>query len=78
MPILFADDTNLFINCDNLLQMVQIFIAELDDISNWLKINKLSLNVKKKYYMILTSKRNPRLKVTNLMKRTTQNFYEFT
>ena len=48
MPILFADDTNLFINGDNLLQMVQTLNAELDNISNWLKANKLSLNVKKK------------------------------
>ena len=47
MPILFADDTNLFINGDNLLQMVQTLNAELDNISNWLKANKLSLNVKK-------------------------------
>ena len=46
MPILFADDTNLFINGDNLSQMVQTLNAELDDISNWLKANKLSLNVK--------------------------------
>ena len=45
MPILFADDINLFINGDNLLQMVQTLNAELDNISNWLKVNELSLNV---------------------------------
>ena len=48
MPILFADDTNLFINGDDLSQMAQTLNAELDNISNWLKGNKLSLNVKKK------------------------------
>ena len=42
MPILFADDTNLFINGDNLSQMVQTLNAELDNISDWLKANKLS------------------------------------
>ena len=47
MPILFADDTNLFINGDDSLQMVHMLNAELDNISNWLKANKLSLNVKK-------------------------------
>ena len=52
MPILFADDTNLFINGDNLLQMVQTLNAELDNISNWLKANKLSLNVKKNHLII--------------------------
>ena len=50
MPILFADDTNLFINGGNLLQMVQTLNAELDDISNWLEANKLSLNVKNSLY----------------------------
>ena len=60
MPILFADDANLFLNGDNLLQMVQILIAKLDDIFNLLKVNRLSLNVKKKHYMILTSKRTPK------------------
>ena len=60
MPILFADDTNLFINGDNLLQMVQTLNAELDNISNWLKANKLSLNVKNPHYMILTSNRTPK------------------
>ena len=62
MPILFADDTNLFINGDDLSQMAQTLNAELDNISNWLKGNKLSLNVKKNHYtcMILTSKRTPK------------------
>ena len=57
MPILFADDTNLFINGDDLLGIAQVFNTELENIFNWLKVNKLSLNVKKTHYMILTSKR---------------------
>ena len=59
MAILFADN-NLLINGDNLLQMVQTLNAELPNISNWLKVNKISLNVKKTHYMILTSKRTPK------------------
>ena len=57
MPILFADDTNLFINGDDLLGIAHVLNSELENISDWLKINKLSLNVKKTHYMILTSKR---------------------
>ena len=45
MPILFADDTNLFINGDNLLGIAQVLNTELENISLWLKVNKLSLNV---------------------------------
>ena len=60
MPILFAEDTNLFINGDNLLQMVHTLNAELDNISNLLKANKWSLNVTNLHNMILTSKRTPK------------------
>ena len=59
MPIVFADDTNLFINGDNLHDIVITLNGELENISVWLKVNKLSLNVKKTHYMILTSKRSP-------------------
>ena len=45
MTILFADDTNLFINGDNLLQMLQTLNGELYNISNWLIANKLVGNI---------------------------------
>ena len=54
MPILFTDDTNLFINGDELLGIAQVLNTELENISHWLKVNKLSLNVKKTHCMILT------------------------
>ena len=47
LPFLFADDTNLFICGDNPDEMVSDLNSELEDISSWLKTNKLSLNVKK-------------------------------
>ena len=50
MAIPFADTTSSFINGDNLLQMVQILNAELDDIWNWPKVNKLSLNKNNSLY----------------------------
>ena len=54
MPILFADDTNLFINSGDLLGIAHVLNTELENVSHWLK---LSLNAKKTHYMILTSKR---------------------
>ena len=46
-PILFADNTNTFLNGGDLKQMETAINEELLNISKWLKANKLSLNVKK-------------------------------
>ena len=43
--ILFADDTNLFASHENLDSLITIVNNELSEISNWLKIKKLSLNI---------------------------------
>ena len=56
-PILFADDTNLFMNGSNLIDLQTEINSELLEISTWLKINKLSLNVSKTHHMIFTTKR---------------------
>ena len=56
-PYLFADDTNLFTKGCNLQDIALIINKELKDISLWLKVNKLSLNIKKTHYMIVTSKK---------------------
>ena len=80
MSILFADDTNLIINGDDLLQMVQTLNAELNNVSNWLRVNKLSLNAKKSLYVILTSKHTLKpdyvIKIEGhtIMKGNVQNF----
>ena len=56
-PILFADDTNLFC-CGNYLGVMEKKVnSELTQISTWLKVNKLSLNVKKTHYMVFTRKK---------------------
>ena len=54
--ILFADDTNLFKSGTDINAMERD-INELRNISVWLKVNKLSLNVDKTYYMILARKK---------------------
>ena len=50
--ILFADDTNLFASHNNLGELIKIVNNELEKVSNWLKINKLSLNIKKTHFVI--------------------------
>ena len=47
MPFLFADDTHLFTSGDDLDHMYDTANHELNNIAEWLKVNKLSLNVKK-------------------------------
>jgi hypothetical protein len=55
--ILFADDTNLFISGENLIETVTTLNCELCKLSNWFKVNKLSLNIKKTNYMIFHNRR---------------------
>ena len=63
MPILFADDSNIFASSDD-IQLLQSQINEdLNNIAIWLKVNKLSLNIKKTHFMIFTKRKN---KVTDV------------
>ena len=54
--ILFAEDTNVFYTGNNLKNVIEVLNDELKDMSIWIKINKLSLNVEKTNYMIFKSK----------------------
>ena len=58
MPFLFADDTNLLHhNKDpNILQ--HEINQDLIKISEWLKINRLSLNIKKTHFMVFSNKKS--------------------
>ena len=56
-PILFADDSNMFLsgrNCDDLINVMN---EEMVKIVDWLNANKLSLNLKKTHFMIFRRKR---------------------
>ena len=54
--ILFADDTNIFFSDKCLNTLESRVNTEIQKISRWLKINKLSLNIKKRNYIIFKSK----------------------
>jgi hypothetical protein len=57
MPILFADDTSIFLTGKSIANMINAMNNELKKIVDWLNANKLSLNVKKTHYMIFRSRR---------------------
>ena len=54
--ILFADDTNLFLQHNNIEQLVQTATQELSKVSQWLNSNKLTLNVDKTSFMIFKTR----------------------
>ena len=49
---LFADDTNIFFEADNLETLEKIVNKELKWLSHWLNINRLSLNLSKTNFVI--------------------------
>ena len=61
LPVLFADDTNIFITGKNSKEMCDKINEDLENIREWLCCNKLSLNILKTHYMVFT----PRNKIVN-------------
>ena len=55
-PVLFADDSNLFISDKNPNHVQQMINDELKDMVIWLRANKLSLNINKTHYMLFSNK----------------------
>ena len=55
-PFLFADDTNLFKSGSNVNEIKCEIESELANISEWLKVNKLSLNIQKTKFMIFANR----------------------
>ena len=56
--IMFADDTNLFISGKDIDVVVEIMNQELHKVSQWMIANKLTLNVTKTQYMVISTRRN--------------------
>ena len=55
--LLFADDTNLFLEGTDVKLMQQTMNQELEKISIWLKVNKLSLNISKTHFIFFKGKK---------------------
>ena len=56
MPILFADDTNLFCTGTELKGMIRQVNEEMAKIYAWVNANRLSLNIDKTNFMLFTPK----------------------
>ena len=56
LPILFADDTNIFLSGNSVNTLVNTMNTELQKLVEWVRVNKLSLNIAKTHYMIFTTK----------------------
>ena len=52
---MFADDTTIFLEDNNIVRLQENVNNELVKINNWLISNRLSINLKKTYYMIFNS-----------------------
>lgn len=63
---LFADDTNCFLSNKDINMLINQVNIELNYLSDWIKANKLSLNIKKSKYMIIASP-NKSVSSTNLI-----------
>ena len=59
-PIMYADDTNIFHSGTNITEIENALNNDLGTLSNWLSVNKLSLNLSKTHTMLFTL--NGRLK----------------
>ena len=55
--LFFADDSNLFITGRNPNGLISELNTEIKLVTEWLTINKLSLNVDKTHYMLFRTKR---------------------
>ena len=56
LPFMFADDTTFLYTGNNLNTLTNNVNTELIKIGEWLKCNKLSINIKKTHYIIFSSK----------------------
>ena len=61
--IMFADDTSMFINGDGLKAKETQLNSELKEVSIWLQMNKLSLNVEKWCFIVFKSVKKSDLEV---------------
>ena len=56
---LFADDTNIYYESNNLVEIEKTVNAELKLLSQWLNVNRLALNVSKTNFVIFRSTKKP-------------------
>ena len=63
---LFADDTNIYFEAENLKLLQHTINKELKNVKIWLDINTLSLNIDKTKYVIFKSPQHSLSDTTNI------------
>ena len=53
---MFADDTNITASGCTFVELEQATNSELNNLYSWLKVNKLSLNVAKTEFMVISTR----------------------
>ena len=56
LPRMYADDTNISMQSNNLSELENLMNAEIANLNTWLEANKLSLNIAKTEFMIIGSR----------------------
>ena len=56
LPRVYADDTNISIQSNNLSELENLMNAEIANLNTWLEENKLSLNIAKTEFTIIGSR----------------------
>ena len=64
---LFADDTNIYLESDNLNVLEKTMNKELEKLHEWLCLNRLSLNISKTNFVIFQPINKPKVQVTILI-----------
>ena len=55
--LLFADDSNMFLTGKDPNELIKTMNNEIDKVVDWLKVNRLSLNLKKTHFLIFRRRR---------------------
>ena len=66
LPILYADDTSLFLIGKNINVLIHNMNEELAKVLQWLNCNTLSLNIKKSQYIVFRSIKNYSNEINNV------------
>ena len=63
LTVMFADDTSMFVNGENLSTLETQLNSELKHVSTWLQVNELSLNVDKSCFIVFKTVKKSDLEV---------------
>ena len=66
---LFADDTNIYVEADNLDSIEKIMNKELKKLQEWLITNRLALNVSKTNFTMFLPPNKPLKNITLLVRK---------